>query len=83
MHTLVASSTRGRYALDDPEGWDISIGDAIAIWLGGQWIEGGVEHTGGLYADESTDKALRGYYFESSTGGTCGLCVGMRVKLLE
>jgi Domain of unknown function (DUF5348) len=81
LHTLVASTNRGRYALDDPEGQDITSGDRIAVWLGGQWIEGSVEHTGSLYANESSGRPERGYYFVASNGGVCGLCTGMRVRL--
>ncbi len=47
IHTLVASSNRGRYALDDPEtGHDVTSGEPIAILLGGRWIEGRIEHSG-------------------------------------
>jgi hypothetical protein len=82
IYTLVPSTNRGRYALDDPEGQDITGGDSMAIWLGGQWIEGSVEHAGGLYANESSGQAQRGYYFVARNGGVCGLCAGMRVRLL-
>jgi hypothetical protein len=81
FHTLVASTNRGRYALDDPEGQDITGGDCIAIWLGGQWIEGSVEHAGKLYASEASGRTERGYYFVASNGGVCGLCTGMRVRI--
>jgi hypothetical protein len=57
-HTLVPSTNRGRYALDDPEGQDITGGDRIIVWLGGQWIEGSVEHAGMLYANESSGRAI-------------------------
>ena len=47
IYTLVASSNRGRYALDDPEtGHDVTSGEPIAILLGGRWIEGRIEHSG-------------------------------------
>src|SRR5690242_8003956 len=47
IHTLVASSNRGRYALDDPEhGHDLTSGEPITILVGGQWIEGRIEHSG-------------------------------------
>jgi Domain of unknown function (DUF5348) len=82
VHTLVPSTNRGRYALDDPEGQDITGGDSMAVWLGGQWIEGRVEHTGKLYASESSRRAERGYYFIARTGGVCGLCTGMKVRLI-
>ena len=82
MYTLVPSTNRGRYALDDPKGQDITAGDSIAIWLGGQWTLGSVEHAGKLYASESSGWPERGYYFVASNGGVCGLCAGMRVRLL-
>ena len=81
VHTLVPSTNRGRYALSDPERQDITGGDRMAIWLGGQWILGGVEHAGSLYANESSGQAERGYYFVASNGGVCGLCTDMRVQL--
>src|SRR5260370_42704792 len=47
IYTLVPSSNRGRYALDDPEtGHDLTSGEPIAILLGSQWIEGSIEHSG-------------------------------------
>ena len=47
IYTLVASSNRGRYALDDPDhGHDLTSGEPIAILLGGQWIPGRIEHSG-------------------------------------
>jgi Domain of unknown function (DUF5348) len=81
IHTLVASTNRGRYALDEPKGQDITSGDRIAIWLAGQWTLGRVEHGGTLYASEASGRAERGYYFVASNGGMCGLCSGMRVRL--
>ena len=81
-HTLVPSTNRGRYALDDPKGQDITGGDSIAIWLGGQWIEGSVEHAGKLYASEASGRAESGYYFIARTGGMCSLCAGMHVRLI-
>ena len=81
IHTLVVSTNRGRYALDDPEGQDITAGDRIAVWLGGQWTLGSVEHAGSLYVNESSRRAERGYYFVARNGGVCGLCTGMRVRL--
>jgi hypothetical protein len=53
VYTLVISSVRGRYALDDPlHDQDLTSGQALAILLGGHWIEGSIEHAGGLYALE-------------------------------
>lgn len=69
---LVTSIHRGRYALalDDPEqGPEIASGASLAILLGGQWIEGRVEHGGS------------GYFFQARDGGICGLCPGMQVRL--
>lgn len=46
ISTLVPSSNRGRYALDDSEhGHDLTSGEPIAILLGGQWITGRIEHS--------------------------------------
>lgn len=84
VHTLVASSNRGRYALDDPQaGQDITSGDALAILLAGKWIEGSVERTGNIYADEHGARPVTGgYYFVARGGGICGLCAGMKVMVL-
>jgi len=83
VHTLVASSNRGRYALDDPQaGQDITSGSALAILLAGLWIPGRIEHGGALYASERGGQPESGYYFLASVGGSCGLCAGMKVKLL-
>jgi Domain of unknown function (DUF5348) len=81
VYTLVPSTNRGRYALEDPvEGRDITGGDALAIQLDGRWIEGRVEHAR-LYAIARTGQVEQGYYFIARNGGICGLCVGMKVRL--
>lgn len=79
--TLVASSNRGRYALNTPGGLDITSGRVCEIWLCGQWIRGAVEHAGLLYADEVTGRTERGYYFIGRNGGICGLCAGVRLRI--
>jgi hypothetical protein len=86
VYTLVASSTKGRYALNDPEtGQDLTSGEPIAILLGRQWLEGRIEHSRKRYASTHlvSQHTLAGYYFIASRDGTiCGLCVGMRVRLI-
>jgi hypothetical protein len=82
VYTLVPSSNSGRYALDSAAGRDITSGDVIAIQLSGQWISGSVEHANLIYATETTRRAENGYYFIAYNGGVCGLCTGMKVKLL-
>jgi Domain of unknown function (DUF5348) len=85
IYTLVASSNRGRYALDDPEtGHDVTSGEAIAILLGGKWIEGHIEHGRERYASAHliVQRVLPGYYFIASDGAVCGLCTGMHVRLI-
>ena len=77
---LQASPNRGRYALEGTGG-DLTSGDTCEIWLGGRWVAGNIEHTGRLYADESSGRAVRGYYFVARDGGVCGLCVGTRVRV--
>jgi hypothetical protein len=83
MSTLVISSTRGRYALDDAEhGQDITSGQALSILLNGHWIEGSIEHAGGLYTLElAVQPVSSGYYFLSNDGNVCGLCAGMKVRV--
>jgi len=85
ISTLVASSTKGRYALDDPEtGHDLTSGEPLAILLGGQWIEGHIEHGRQRYASAQlvSQRILPGYYFIARDGAICGLCVGMHVRLI-
>jgi hypothetical protein len=83
ISTLVPSTNRGRYALDDPHtGHDLTSGEALALLLGGQWIEGRVEHGSNLYASERSGQLEKGYYFIDSNGQICGLCTGMQVRLL-
>jgi len=81
VHTLVPSTNRGRYALDDPNGPDLTSGDAVAILLGGTWTLGSVEHASHLYASESTGQTERGYSFRAADSSVCGLCTGMRVRI--
>ena len=51
VHTLVPSTSRGCYALDDHlHGQDITSGDVLLILLSGHWTQGSVEHASGLYA---------------------------------
>lgn len=82
IHMLVASSNRGRYALDERDGPDLTAGDVIAISLGGCWIEGHIEHSSHLYVFEQSSQTERGYYFCASDGSCCGLCTGMRMRRL-
>jgi hypothetical protein len=88
--TLVASRNPGRYALGD--GPDLTSGTALAIEIGGQWIEGRVEYALALYVNmgprwlfETPQKpaVIDGYYFVAAHDGSmCGLCVGMWVRIL-
>ena len=77
---LQASSNRGRYELDSTGG-DLTSGDRCDLWLGGRWIAGSNEHAGTLYAEETSGRAVRGYYFSADDGGMCGLCAGTRVRV--
>lgn len=90
-HKLVPSSTSGKYALDTPDGRDISSGQPLDIMLNGMWIEGRVEYAHELYVNGGLqflgDKPhlpapIDGYYFTSHKG-VCGLCVGMTVRIPE
>jgi Domain of unknown function (DUF5348) len=83
ISTLVPSTKRGRYALDDSQtGHDLTSGEVLALLLGGQWIEGRVEHSRSLYASERSGQMEKGYYFIDSNGQICGLCTGMKIRLL-
>ncbi len=78
VNTLVRSLTRDRYGLDDPVyGQDITSGQALAILLNGRWIDGSIEHAGGLYAlEQAAQPVSSGYSFLASDGNVCGLCEG-------
>ncbi len=70
IYTLVPSSNRGHYALDDPQhGRDIESGDSLAILLASQWIEGDIEHKANLCAIEHGPRLVSsGYYFNARDG---------------
>ena len=78
IYTLVPSTSRGRYALDDPlSGQDLTSGQSLALLLGGCWIDGSIEYASCLYANEHMPQAVySGYYFLASDGNVCGLCEG-------
>jgi hypothetical protein len=80
---LVFSSVRGRYALDDPhQGQDITSDQALSILLDGHWIEGSIEHAGGIYAlEHAAQPTSSGYYLLARDGSVCGHCTGMRVRV--
>jgi hypothetical protein len=53
IYTFVPSTSRGRYALDDPlHGQDLTSGQSLALLLRGRWIDGSIEHVSCLYARE-------------------------------
>jgi hypothetical protein len=80
-HTLVPSTNSRRYVLDEPQGYDLTSGQAVSVLLGDCWTQGRVEHASLLYAIERTGQAERGYYFLAHNGTVCGLCAGMQVRL--
>jgi hypothetical protein len=77
-HTLVASTNHGRYALDRPDGFDVTTGTRLVARLGNSWVSGRVEH-GSVYSGEHGFED--GYYFIADSGARCGLCVGMQVQV--
>src|SRR5258708_7648682 len=91
-YTLAASSnTDGCYALNEPDGPEISSGQRLAIQIGALWIEGSVEHYSEKYVNRGLrflgdkspeERTIDGYYFIARGGGICGLCLGMKVRLL-
>jgi hypothetical protein len=83
IFTLVPSTNRGRYALDNPQtGHERDLGEVLSILLGGQWIEGRVEHGSKMYASERSGQMEKGYYFIDRNGQICGLCTGMKIQML-
>src|ERR1700730_7570359 len=93
-YTLLPSTNRGRYCLDDPDyAHDLTTGERISVLLGGCWVEGRVEHANvpthllpagiaGCYTLSGVDGLKIGYYFLATDGTVCGLCTGMKVRLL-
>lgn len=77
---LVASTNRGRYAIDYARGVDVNAGARLMVLLGSHWISGTVEH-GQVYSGE--DGIERGYYFIADSGECCGLCGYAGASLLE
>ncbi len=96
VYMLVPSTNRGRFALDNPEyGRDLTSGDRVSLLVSGTWFQGTIEHSRvvfrpgycshGLYTSQDIGKALSvvsGYYFIADDGSVCGLCTGMKVRLL-
>jgi hypothetical protein len=82
VSTLVPSTSRGRYACDNPvHGQDVTSGTMLQVLLGGHWTLGSIEHASGLYALEpAAHPVTSGYYFLASDGSICGLCAGMKVR---
>lgn len=82
-YTLVPSRTSDRFALDDPRsGRDLTSGDALALLLDGQWIEGNIVHAANLYTIEQAPQPVSsGYYFIDNGGNMHALCPGMNVRL--
>jgi hypothetical protein len=60
-----------------------STGVVIAIHLGDQWITGRVEHSHYAVSAANGERLRDGYIFAAPTGGICGLCVGMEVRLIS
>ncbi len=85
-YRLVASDNgRGRYALDHPRGQEIAEGDMIAILLGERWVSGMIVYMPSLYSIPGNVPPMHvrgGYCFFSQDSNICGLCVGMKVRLL-
>jgi hypothetical protein len=82
---LASSPNKGRYIIDDPEPrYELTSGMRIAVLLGGHWIEGQVAIDSFLYASDLwvMPRTLRGYFFIADDNTRCGLCVGMRVRIL-
>jgi len=79
---LTASSNGGRYQVGSTgDAPDVTNGDRLDVQIGGQWIAGSVEH-GRVYLVSQEHIAARGYFFIADTDGmTCGLCIGMSVRL--
>ena len=96
IYTLGAGAKKGYYKLVinpllDTTGPDLEIGTRIAVELGGQFIPGRVMSDAMMYASDLwvQQRLIRGHFFladaPTSNGklSTCGLCIGMRVRLVE
>ena len=96
IYTLGASTLKGMYCLLtnpllDTTGPNLVGGTRIAIELGGQFIPGRVAHSTFRYVSDYwiEQRRLRGCYFiadapaSDGSESICGLCLGMRVRLLQ
>lgn len=92
---FLSSRTRGRYAVGDSDGPELSSGQGIELYIAHQWIPGRVEYSpdplyvtlgpqtlGEVAQMAMRPKAIGGYYVEIADGGIIGLCVGMFVRTL-
>ncbi len=95
IYTLGASRTKGFYSLLknpllDTTGPDLALGARIAVEIAGQFIPGRVATDAMKYASDLwiEPRLLRGHFFmadQRNADGSlsiCGLCIGMRVRLL-
>jgi hypothetical protein len=96
IYTLGASRKKGFYKLVehpllDTSGPDLNVGARIAIEVAGQFFPGRVMTDAMMYASDLwvEQRLLRGHFFmadQRNADGSvcfCGLCLGMRVRLLE
>ena len=78
MFTFVASTNRGRYALDRSDSVHVTAGTRLVVLLGGYWIVGIVEHSR-IYSGE--DGIECGCFFIADSGECCGVCANVQVRV--
>jgi hypothetical protein len=96
IYALGRSDTKGVYCLIknpllDNTGPDLVVGTRIEIETAGQFYSGRVLSAAMIYASDLWVEArlIRGHFFmadQHNADGSlsmCGLCIGMRVRLLE
>jgi hypothetical protein len=77
----------GRYAILVDEGNvfanpDLHTDFHCWIKLAGMWIEGAIRHGNKMYSIERPKGCYSGYYFQALDGSVCGLCIGMKVRIV-
>jgi hypothetical protein len=82
-YTLVPSRNGDHYALDDSQdGRVVTSGDALALLLDGQWIQGSIIHAANLYTiEQAPQNVYSGYYFIDGGGNMHSLYAGMKVRM--
>ncbi len=80
---LVASRNPGKYTVGSmQEGEELLVSKRVDVYAGGSWIRGSIGYGSCIYSVGEERDAFNGAYVLLKGGGTIGLCVGMKVRVL-